>query len=351
MIPERLLNVENRNEVIDEIVGEAAWVLNEQWLEAKKNDQGLVFLSTLSDWTNSTLFPSYLTAERDIVQGKQQPSFVDAVKETVERLQFLECYSRGLPDSVVGQIAGGSMNYGRFYNIRGGDNPSDIDFIMVVKDDFLHSQVDIERMFSRYRGFDPEESGLFMQRMSRFASLYESGTAQIISQKFKTDGYILSLKVIPFDVFKWEFSDLLLKLVKNRQDARVAILDYKPEPYSDRVLPRKNFFRETFPFLLDEQVLSNGEVITSVPAAVFKDETLYTGDHHNHIIPRFEVYFDRDGEVTDVVNQFVSVLKTEFEQEAEIVENRGNIRFINIMDCLPLLSPQLVKYTDLRYPL
>ena len=351
MIPERLLNIEDKNRDINEVVGEAAWILDEQWLEAKKNGQELFFLSLVPNWINTTSFPCCLTNKRDLIQGKQQPSFVEAVKETVKRLQFFECSLRGLPDSVVGQIAGGSMSYGRFYNIRGGDNPSDIDLITVIQEDFLDSHTDREEMFSREKGFDLIESELFMGRMKRFVPLYESGNAQIISHKFKIDGYILSMKIVSFKVFKWEFYDLLHELVRSRQNAQAAILDYKPISYSNRVSPRNNFFRETFPFFMDEQILSDGEAIISVPAAVFKDETLYTGDHHNHIIPRFEVYFDRDGEVTDVMNRFSSMLRTEFEQEAEMVENRDNIRFINIMDRLPLLSPQLVEDIDLKYSL
>lgn len=86
-----------------------------------------------------------------------------------------------------------------------------------------------------------------------------------------------------------------------------------------------------------------------MPAAVFKDGTLYTGDHHNHVIPRFEVYFDSNGEVTNIVNGLALLLKTEFEHEAKIIDNSNNIGFINIMDRLPVLSPQLIKHTDSKY--
>lgn len=208
----------------------------------------------MSNWINTTPFPCCLTNKRGLIQGKQQPSFVEAVKETVKRLQFFECCLRGLPDSVVGQIAGGSMSYGRFYNIRGGDNPSDIDLITVVQEDFLDSYTDREEMFGRERGFDPVESRLFMGRMKRFVPLYESGDAQIISHKFKIDEYILSMKIVPFEVFKWEFNDLPHELIRSRQNAQAAILDYKPKPYSDRVSLRNNFFRETFPFFMDENI-------------------------------------------------------------------------------------------------
>lgn len=43
MIPERLLNIEDKNGDINEVVGEAAWILDEQWLEAKRNGQELFF--------------------------------------------------------------------------------------------------------------------------------------------------------------------------------------------------------------------------------------------------------------------------------------------------------------------
>lgn len=98
------------------------------------------FLDAVGDWVDNSALPAYFSIPRGVIFDKQQPLLWEAIYETVKRLRFIERFSAQLPEEVAGIICGGSMSYGRFYNIRGGKDPSDIDMFVIVDNEFFHSE-------------------------------------------------------------------------------------------------------------------------------------------------------------------------------------------------------------------
>ncbi|MEK7092318.1 MAG: hypothetical protein AAB907_01700 [Patescibacteria group bacterium] len=323
---------------LDFVVGKIAFHLDQAWLNAKDEGKASDFLDNHKQVVEALDLPVELWQERTAILGRRQPSLGEAVEETVKRLKFLEKFSAGLPQEVVGEICGGSMSYGRFYNVRGGDNPSDIDIILVVDPSFFSFEEIPERIVDSSLGFQSEEGSLFVQRCLNFQNLYAIGEAQMLSQKFSIEDYALSLKVIPLPNFLWEFKVVPEGLVSQRANRAVSIMDYKPAPYSDKNSPRKSFFADTYVFHAKEKILPNGEAITEVPVAVFKDGVLYTGDHHNHLLPKFEVYADESGVVSRVVQNFEITLRKEFDTESAVSHNGRRADLVNSMDRLPFLQ-------------
>lgn len=343
MIHAELLGKKDATGWISTTVGNAAFALDKAWTSARVHGQAQAFLHQQEQMVASARFPDYLRQPRGMISGKNQPSFVDAVTQTIKRLTFLEQFSARQPTEVVGQICGGSMSYGRFYTIRGEPDPSDIDLIMVVDPVFFSKDHAQKAMISPEKGFRPQEAELFAQRCKKFKELYGQGKADMLSQRFAIDDYEMSLKVIPFPEFVWEFTTVPRALIMGREDKVVAILDYKNPPMQDTYSPRKNFLGEAIVFNGRQEVVEGGDAIAQVPAAVFKNGLLYTGDHHNHIIPKFEVYTDTEGKLAGVVNEFKSLLRSEFDTEVAGHAYWGKADVLNVLDRLPLLSPQVVE--------
>lgn len=236
MISERLLHGVNAEhapkEEQEEIIGALAHALDTQWLLMKGQDRSQEFFARINEFVDVHNLPSFFYTQR----GERRPPFPKAVRETVRRLTFIETFTASPPPTVVGEICGGSMSYGRFYNVHLG-----------------------------------------------------------------------------------------------------------PTPYPDKDSPRKNFFNDTFIFHGREEPLPFGEVITEVPAAVFHNGAFYTGDHHNHILPKMEILYDKDGGIRKAFDAFHSALQEEFDFASKMANNGRTVDGVHIMDRAPVFSPQTVE--------
>lgn len=342
MIPEIRLQ-EGRSESSqtrqEAIIGSVAESLDTEWLSSRANGRTQKFLHHLVTEVAYDRLPPFFHQAR----GVRKPAFPEAVRETTRRLQFLEQFGVALPATVEGALCGGSMSYGRFYNVHSGTSPSDIDFLLVVDPAFFSRPKDIEVAVSTTTGFQHEDAMLFQARCARFTDLYRQGAAHIMSHKFSVEDYLFSLKVIPLPVFMWEFEDLPKGMMAVRDDRQVAVLDYKQAPYAEKDSPRKNFYNDTFVFHGQEITLPFNEVVTQVPAAVFHEGAFYTGDHHNHLLPKQEILFDRDGRVQKTLNTFHELLKYEFDLSKQNTNNGHTADAAHIMDRSLYFSPQRLE--------
>lgn len=339
-----------RDVCLDDDFGVLSYGMDQAWLHAQQSGKALDFLNEQDALLQQVPLPDHFAFQRGIVLSKQQPSFVDSVKETIKRLRFLEKGKVGMPESVVGEICGGSMSYGRFFNVRGGESPSDIDLIMVVDTNFFASEEDQRAVICEEKGYKKEEAAIFQKRCAVFQELHAQGKAQMLSQKFGVEDYTVSLKVIPMAQFEWEFRDVPQQLAKERKDQEVGILDYKPAPYADKNSPRNNFYGQTHVFEGREEVLPNGEAITRVPVAVFKNGTFYTGDHHNHVIPKFEAMYDPKGQIKNVLSELEEILKSEYKKEPPFLGGQKS-DMIQCMDRKVLLSEKVLAEARKRFAL
>lgn len=342
MVPEILLADHVPNDVIDDVVGAAAWYLNDSWMQAFQSGTASDFLNAVEQWALTIEFPPHLITPRRILLGKQQPSFCEAVTETVRRLRFLETFSRDFPPQVLAEIVGGSMNYGRFYTIRGGEYPSDIDIFLIVDPDFFDTSGESGLLFSQEKGFSESQQQAFQLRCRRFADLYRSGSAEYMYHKIPIHGFPLSLKIFPQEVFQWEFGVLPQELIAKMENREAMIRGYKAAPSVDPVSEQKSFFGDIHTVPCVDVQLPDGEVISGLIAGIFWDGFFFTGEHHNHLLPNVTVAYDPGNHVKPVLGTFLEQLRREFAREMEMADNKKTIDYIHVIDRSPIMSPQVM---------
>ena len=66
------------------------------------------------------------------VEGRRSPGFAESTIETTRRLRDIRLLEEALSKTTVGAVVGGSMSYGKFINVKGGDDASDIDLLIVI---------------------------------------------------------------------------------------------------------------------------------------------------------------------------------------------------------------------------
>lgn len=71
---------------------------------------------------------------RDPIFGRRRPTPFEATVETGRRLRDVRDIERCLQPVSVAAILGGSASYGRFINVKGGTDSSDLDILLVVQD-------------------------------------------------------------------------------------------------------------------------------------------------------------------------------------------------------------------------
>ena len=96
------------------------------------------------------------------MEGRRSPGFAESTIETARRLRDLRLIEEALSKTTVGAVVGGSMSYGKFINVKGGDDASDIDLLVVIdswndladnlanlRELDIISKIDVDRMIGR----------------------------------------------------------------------------------------------------------------------------------------------------------------------------------------------------------
>lgn len=73
-------------------------------------------------------------AYRPMSSQRRVPTPVEAAIETIRRLRDTRMIEEVLGDHSIGAILGGSVSYGRFINVKGGADSSDIDMLLLIRD-------------------------------------------------------------------------------------------------------------------------------------------------------------------------------------------------------------------------
>lgn len=334
-----------------QVMGEIAQKLDRGWGKEKRRGNGRQFLESLieSSVTIEGNLPEPLREKGDTIMGKEQPTLVEAVTETAKRLLFVDRLATNLPPSVMGIIVGGSLAYGPFYNLRGTPDASDLDVFYVVSQDFFVGD-DPKKAISEQRGFTPESSEDFARRARIFPSLQAEDRASLLSVKSPVDDYLASIKVIPVDTFVEEFDTGLKAVIEDGADVALGIKDYKQGPYFASVYNQFSFLHEPYYFHMDEEYPSEGGAITNLPCIIMVDGHMHTGQHHNHLIPRAQIEYDRDGSTTKAMKQFRKHIYGRLQHEREVSEHPEQLELVNALDRKPLLSPQMLIYARKVFP-
>lgn len=319
--------------------------LDRIWLASKERGEGIEFLDSILPQLPSVEsdLPPYLRIRGETVYERQQPSLSEAIRETAKRLKFIQRLTSNLPDSVRGVIVGGSLSYGRFYNVRGLPNPSDVDIFVVVDSDFFEKG-DGNLLVSVENGFSEQTVEDYSRRTNAFKELYARGEVDLMSIKTLVDDFLASLKILPFETFKNEFDTQLESASGNSESQVVGIRDYKQGAYPIRTFIQYNFLHEPFYFEIEESYPVAGGAITTLPLLIVKDDKMYTGQHHNHVIPRMEIEFDRSGNVGDILSRFSSYLKSRYAIEKKRSPGPNDMSFLNCHDRRDILSPYVFGY-------
>jgi len=332
---------EAQGEIIkqNQIVGDISSILDNQWILYKAAGLGDIFIDGLVEAVTQSSLPSLLTTERPTVINRRQPSFREAVIETAKRLKLINQLDQDVPDEIMAIVLGGSMSYGRFYNIRGGVDSSDIDLFFIVDQDFFQ-KTDVLKILPPALGFKPEDLDHLQERINIVPFLQDR--ADIMSHKLELEDFIVSVKFFPFDVFVDEFIEGPENAMILGRNVECSIRDNKQEPYSMKVFTQYNFLHEPLYYTISEIACQEG-VITSIPAFIIKDGHFYTGDHHNQVLPFFDLIFDRSGSVSDILRQNHELLKIRCNQEQEQSKNPSDLLVINAQARKPVFSPQILK--------
>lgn len=239
----------------------------------------------------------------EIKIGKQQPSFIESLIETEERLQFLSQYVEQLPLSVEGLISGGSMSYGRFFNVRGGyPNSSDLDLILVVSAGLQPE--DVEDIIRPDLGFQENDIFLLKRRMEIFNEFRKSEEMDVLSQKCELPArnFDISLHMIPLDVMNRMLTAKLREDYRKGDDIDIRLRDYKPSSFPHRVNKQRDFTGSIYPLVVEEYPVPEG-VISYIPSYAIINNNFVPGMYHNLCSPLFEVCLDR-GNIEDAMEQF-----------------------------------------------
>ncbi|MBI4096602.1 MAG: hypothetical protein HY425_02685 [Candidatus Levybacteria bacterium] len=325
------------------IIGEAAASLEEQWRVQRSLGNANTFLEELTATiirNGPKLSPAF-TSPNISIDNRRQPSFIEAVAETSKRLQTLERLVNTAPESVRGIVVGGSVSYGKFYCVRGAPDPSDIDLFYIVDPAFF-TREQTSNAFNSKAGIDAIQAERFYERAARFPELMHSQKAALMSEKFKVEDFIVSVKILPLSTFRAEF-DTDLKLAANKNGNQIQpVLDYKHELYPITSFTQYNFLGEPYTFLVNQNLQADGSSIANIPSIIVASGHLYTGDHHNHAFPKYEIMLDRNGDIGQIIQTFEERLRQRAKQERKYFR-REDINVLRAHDRKNVFSPQVLE--------
>ncbi len=344
-IAEALMFFALSNSPLEEFRAKAGYLTELYYRYYRRNESLITRLSSLQQNTHLASGRSSLfTSKGQIVLNKEQPSYLDSVFETNKRLLFLETFLENLPKCVSGCISGGSMQYGRFYNVRGGyPDSSDLDLIMVLNS--LPSEDDIDALLPLSLGFDPDEVDLFAQRILIYSKLLMSGKAEVLSHKFTLPRQYFDVSMHFFlnGVFYDTFSSLPKQALGRKSPSSHVLKDYKASPLKNKDLSFKDFLGNEEPFDVRETFTEKG-VITLMPVFDVSQGILRPATYSNIPSPLFEVALDR-ADITETIKNFEVLLR---EQVAQQKKNKSDASLSRSHNRYRIFSPYIIQEVDNR---
>jgi hypothetical protein len=241
-------------------------------------------------------------------QQRRRPKPFESAVETCRRLRDLNLVRDKLSELPTAGILGGSVSYGRFYNVCGASvegKSSDLDLLLVIPDYELLPK--LIKPLQSVSGISKKSIKEFETRVHHFDNFRRADGVHIISHKFPlwedtTDpylgdfqipaGYLLSLHVFSQEAFDF----LLLKNMpilqpggKNKKLER-SIKDYRNSKPERKDNQRSFSGRDITLELLATKV--QGGHISNVRVCHIEDERYYPGLHQNLILPQFEIRWE-----------------------------------------------------------
>ncbi len=247
-------------------------------------------------------FPAYNPPGEE----RRRPKPFEATVETCRRLTDLNRVRDALMEIPGGGILGGSVSYGRFFNVCGAisGKSSDTDLLLVLPD--YDDLPKVAEALNQVNGIDRNSLATLKRRVRLFAGIRPRRKRCILSHKLKfwediPDPYLKRQQIsgqyqLSLHVFSW--NDFEFMIVRDK-----PILELESDgPFVREILD----YRDTCPIRFDNQRSFSG-IDYSVPLEadaveggflsrvrvchILKDR-FYPGLHQNLILPQFEIRWE-----------------------------------------------------------
>lgn len=215
---------------------------------------------------------------------RRSPPVFETVHETCRRLVLLRQFVTAARESTSAVVLGGSLSYGKFYNLRGD---CDIDLFIVV--DSGDGVVNLAKSLLAFRYFRDDATKLFLKRAQIYARLEKEAKCDMISQKLtviETPSFDVSLHIVN----KGAFLQIALadrNIPKGKNPSPDFVRDYRVTAG-----PAQDYFQKSFDgsFLHIASQSKNAPegFIAKVPSCAIRDGRFYLGVHHNLLLPMLE---------------------------------------------------------------
>lgn len=284
----------------------------------------------------------------EIKYNKRQPSFIESVEATIERLEMLEKIQNIFKNFSNTIIVGGSLIYGPFYNVRDNKDTgesSDIDILVIVDEQMINDEAWGTLPASKL--FDDKEVNTLMERRKIFTDLYKKGDADIFSQKIKPKNrdYDVSIHFFTPKIFDRMIGDVFVEDINSQENKIVTLKDYKTKKYPRKTCMQPNFKGQPYAFNVPKQKKTELGVIASLPSYIISDGEYHPGIYQNLMLPHFPVYYDKDNKNFIKVDNYKRTLINYLRQKKGNINTPDDIAncFIEAHARKLILSPELKK--------
>jgi hypothetical protein len=235
--------------------------------------------------------------------GRRRPRPFEAAVETVRRIDDLNRLRDVLELLPSSAILGGSMSYGRFYNVggAGAGKPSDTDLLLVVP---TYGQLeDVARALRRLDFISPASLAQLDERIEKFESiragyenctfvqklqLWEEQTPPVL-RRYQIPGYYLvALHVMSLDDFQFV---ALRDIPALETGLALSLREYRDDRPSGNSNELRCFAGYTRTVDQPYEPVDNG-FVAQEPIAEIRDDRFFPGVHLNLILPQFEVRWE-----------------------------------------------------------
>lgn len=112
---------------------------------------------------------------------RRQPGPFESSVETMRRLRDVRIFEETLQSTSVGALLGGSASYGRFFNVKGGADPSDLDILLIVTDESQAKSA--LQAISKIEFVSTEAAAYALERLGQIAADWARDPAIVFSAK------------------------------------------------------------------------------------------------------------------------------------------------------------------------
>ncbi len=252
------------------------------------------------------------------VKNKRIPGFLEACRATIARLEVINDFCRDLPN-VTGVIIGGSVSYGRFYNVREkhpDQKGSDIDTLVIVDDQ--------RELFELRKSetLDERDKQIFTSRLDNFCSSGLNDNFKVFSQRFNCEkgDFTLSFHSFPISLIDSIITEMN-KDLKNGNNKSFFVTDYRSDPYKKGVLRRYNFCHNEFSFYLDMEKDEQNYILKFPVYSVLNDEFL-SSVYFNVLLPESWILADKDNFTYSRMKRVRELMELRLESERHINQDK-----------------------------